>query len=182
MPTAGKAGNALKEENMENEKTVNQGNASNGQGDPAGDPAGVPKTFTQEELDRIVGERLTRERAKYPDYEEMKAKAARLDELEEANKTELEKANEMAERYKKELDALKNAESIRTIREKVAKEMEIPVNLLTSDTEEGCKEQAAAIKAFAKPGYPKVKDGGEPQNTHGQTTREQFADWVNNMM
>ncbi len=38
-------------------------------------------------------------------------------------------------------------------------------------------------KAFLfkdEPGYPDVKDGGQPQNTGGKiTTRDQFADWLN---
>lgn len=51
---------------------------------------------TQEDLDRVLGDRLKRERAKFADYDELKAKAARLDELEAANKSELEKANERA--------------------------------------------------------------------------------------
>ena len=39
------------------------------------------KTFTQAELDKIVGDRLSRERSKYADYESLKEKAARLDEM-----------------------------------------------------------------------------------------------------
>ena len=34
-----------------------------------------PQTFTQEELDRIVGERVKRERDKFADYAELKARA-----------------------------------------------------------------------------------------------------------
>ena len=33
------------------------------------------KTFTQSELDQIIGERLKREREKYPDYDALKEKA-----------------------------------------------------------------------------------------------------------
>ena len=47
------------------------------------------KTFTQAELDAVVKDRLKREREKYSDYEDLKAKAAKFDEAEEANKTEL---------------------------------------------------------------------------------------------
>ena len=62
-----------------------------------------------------------------------------------------------------ELNALKQAETVRGIREKVSGEKNIPINLLTGETEEACAAQADAILAFAKPtGYPVVKDGGEP--------------------
>jgi hypothetical protein len=56
-----------------------------------------PRTFTQEDVDRIVKERLARAKATPPaDYEEFKAKAAKYDELAEAQKSDLEKANDAA--------------------------------------------------------------------------------------
>ena len=39
-----------------------------------------PRTFTQDEVNAIVADRLTRERAKYADYDDLKAKAGRVDE------------------------------------------------------------------------------------------------------
>lgn len=138
-----------------------------------------PRTFTQEELDRIVGERLQRERAKYADFEELKEKAAKFDAAEEAQKSELQKATERAESLQKELDILKHADSVRTIRDKVAAETGVPASLLNADDEEGCKVQAKAILEFAKPqGYPVVKDSGEVRKTSGGATREQFKDWL----
>lgn len=57
---------------------------------PAGDE---DKTFTQAEVDAIVRKRAERVAAdKYSDYNELKAAKARLDEIEAANATELEKA------------------------------------------------------------------------------------------
>ncbi len=90
-------------------ETVNQeaqaaGNAAQ---TPPAQPAG--RTFTQAELDAIVADRLARERAKYPDYETFKAKAARYDAAEEAGKSELQKATEQAAALKSELDGLKKA-------------------------------------------------------------------------
>ena len=56
-----------------------------------------PKTFTQEQVDNIVRERLARAKATPPaDYDELKAKAARLDEIEDAQKSELERITEQA--------------------------------------------------------------------------------------
>ena len=135
--------------------------------------------FTQDEVNSIVNDRLKRERAKYEDYDALKAKASKLDELEEANKTELQKANDRAAALEAELTALKSANSIREIREKVSAETGIPANLLTADTEEECREQAKAISEYAKPSsYPVVKDGGEIQNVSKPTTRSQFNEWA----
>lgn len=137
-----------------------------------------PRTFTQEELDKIVGERLQRERAKYADFEALKEKAAKFDAAEEAQKSELQKANERAEALQKELNSLKHADTVRSIREKVATETGVPANLLNADDEEGCKVQAKAILEFAKPqGYPVVKDSGEVRKTSGGATRDKFKDW-----
>ena len=48
---------------------------------------GAEKTFTQAEIDKIVDERLRRERAKYSDYEDLKQKAAQADKLEDEKKS-----------------------------------------------------------------------------------------------
>lgn len=59
---------------------------------PAGPPAG-DKTFTQAEVDQIILKRAERVAAdKYGDYADLKTKAARLDEIEQANASEMEKA------------------------------------------------------------------------------------------
>lgn len=140
------------------------------------------KTFTQEELNKIVSERLGRERQKYADYEDLKAKATRLDEIEEASKTELQKQTERAEALQAELDQLKSAEAIRVMRTSVAQETGIPVELLTETTEEACKQQAQAIKAYAQPGYPNVRDGGEVQNMSKASPADSFAQWMQTVM
>lgn len=136
------------------------------------------RTFTQAEVDKIVGERLGRERAKYADFDALKAKAEKFDEIEEQSKSELQKALEKSDLLQKELDEIKNREQIRSIREAVANETNVPANLLTGATEEECKAQAAAIKAYANPGYPSVKDSGEVRATTG-TPKAQFMEWAN---
>jgi hypothetical protein len=139
------------------------------------------KTFTQDELNAILNDRLKREREKHADYAALKEKAEKLDKLEEASKSEIQKMTEKAERLQQELDQIKQAESIREIRAKVAKETGIPENLLTGSTEEDCTAQAEAIKAFAKPAYPTLRDAGEATGAvSGGSTAAQFAEWFNN--
>lgn len=76
---------------------------------------------------------------------------------------ELQAEKDKSAKLETELNTLKNANAVRLVREKVAGEKKIPVNLLTADTEELCNAQADAILAFAQPeGYPVVKDGGTP--------------------
>lgn len=79
-----------------------------------------------------------------------------------------------------ELNGMKQAESLRVIREKVAKEKNVPASLLTAETEEACAQQADAILTFAKgQGYPAVPDGGDPHPpTSGKAPRDKFAEWA----
>ena len=136
------------------------------------------KTFTQEDVNRIVAERVKR----YANYEELKQKAEQFDQIEESNKTELQKAVEKANGLQSELDALKNATKLRDLRDEVSKEKGVPANLLTGTTKEECEAQAEEIISFAKqrPGYPAVPDGGEPTVSVKRATRDQFAEWLNN--
>ena len=75
---------------------------------------------------------------------------------------------------------MKKADSIRKIREDVAKELGVPSNLLYGDTKEECEAQAKDLLSFAKTNtYPVVKDAGEVRNTSTGSTRDQFANWFN---
>lgn len=131
------------------------------------------KTFTQAELDRIVQERVK-------EMNEYKAKAAKYDEMEEANKSELQKAQDKAAKLEKELNELKHGNEIRDIRSKVSGEKGVPVDLLTGETEEACIQQAEAILKFAQnnTSFSYVPDGGEVKTTAKKTTANQFADWM----
>jgi hypothetical protein len=137
------------------------------------------KTFTQEEVNAIVSQRLERDRAKYADDDSLKEKATKFDEMEEARKTELQKATEKAEKLEAELKSIKEADAVRTIRDEVSQKTGVPANLLKGKTKEDCEEEAKAIMNFAKSnGFAPIKDGGEPRTSSKQTTSEQFAKWM----
>jgi len=138
------------------------------------------KTFTQAELDAIVKDRLKRDREKYADYDDLKAKASKYDEIEQANKTELEKANERANKLQAELDGIKAESALREMRTKIATENNVPIELLTGATEEECKMQVAKIREMLSAnGIPTaVNDGGEVIHTGKLSTATQFANWA----
>lgn len=156
-------------------ETVNQGNTGETQ----------EHTFTQAEVNAIISDRVARERAKYADYDTMKDKAAKYDEVEEASKTELQKEKERADSLKNQLDRLTRANSIREVRTKVAKETGVPADILSGEDEESCKTQAQAILEFAKAktGFPTVQDSGEI-TTPGvkQKNRDVFAAYMNDFL
>ena len=91
---------------------------------------------------------------------------ATIEEL-QAGVSGYEEAQNKAKLLEAELTELKTANAIKAMREKVATEVGVPVSLLTGADEESCKAQAQGILEFAKPSYPKLKDGGEPLNTQG---------------
>lgn len=146
--------------------------------------AATEKTFTEEDVNRIVTDRLHRERQKYEgiDLDALKEKAAKFDEMEEASKSELQKANEKAAELETELNALKKQNAVREIRDKVAKETGVPYSLLTAETEEDCRTQAQAVLDYKQTPYPAVRDGGEVNTTIKRSTREQFAEYLNQVI
>lgn len=132
------------------------------------------KVFTQEDVNRIVAKRI----AKYADYEALKEKAALYDQQTESG-DDLQKVTERADSLQRELDAMKSAEQLRTMREEVSKEKGVPAGLLTGETKEDCEKQADALISWAKPkGYPSVADGGDPVGNIKKATRDQFAEWL----
>lgn len=139
------------------------------------------RTFTQAEVDSIVGERLARERAKYPDYEELKNKAAEYDKQQDENKSELQKAQDQAKKLQEELNGFKKQEKIRTVREQVSKDTGVPVELLSGEDEESCKAQAQAALKFAKGNkYPGIREGrhegGRGRSTSSDPTEEDYRE------
>lgn len=133
------------------------------------------KTFTQDELNKVVSERVKKERAKYEDYASLKEKA----ENGEAAKMELQKATERAEKLEAELNSLKEAEALNTMKSEISQKTGVPVSLLIADNEEDCKTLAKGIIEFAKTyNYPLLKDSGEIHATSKNTTSQQFADWI----
>lgn len=57
---------------------------------------------SQADLDRIIQNRLERERAKYADYDQLREKAQNWDQIEEASKTEQERLQEELQRWQSE--------------------------------------------------------------------------------
>src|SRR5690625_5621930 len=64
---------------------------------------------SQEDFDRRLADRLRREREKYADYDDLKAKAYKLAEIEEANKTEEQKKAERGAELEKKLSEIGRA-------------------------------------------------------------------------
>lgn len=118
-----------------------------GQQPEEGEQPGAEKTLSQADVDRIVKERLARERQKYSDYDDLKAKAEAAD----SSKTDLEKLTEQIEALKAENETNK----AKALRSEVASAKGVPAHLLSGGTQEEMEAQADALLEFAKSGAPK---------------------------
>jgi len=129
------------------------------------------RTFTQAEMDAIIGDRLKRERQKYADYDELQAKAKAYDEAAEAGKSELQKAVEERDRLRAEVEQFKADKERADAIAKAAAEHKVDASLLArmaGDVEENAKFLVA--QAANAPKYGEVHDGGEPNVPAPQKT------------
>lgn len=86
---------------------------------PAAPPA---KTFSEDDVNRIVQERLVRQKAQYVDYDDLKEKASKFDEFQKEQMSELEKATERAEGLERDLAAAEAAKQDSLLRAAVISE------------------------------------------------------------
>jgi hypothetical protein len=105
----------------------------------------TPKTFTQEEVDRIVGDRLARERKNYEGFDEFKAAAEKLPTLE----SERDEWKGKAEKFEAEKERAKLVSDI-------AEKFEVPAKALRGETEDDLKSHAAELQALLKPSGPVI--------------------------
>lgn len=120
---------------------------------------------SQEQLDGILKGRLARERekvaSKYADYDDLKAKAAKFDEAEAAQTSDLEKARKEVEELKAAAAKRDEADRVRDLRNKVSKATGVPADLISGTDEESMTAFAEAVAKFAKkPSAPKLAEAG----------------------
>lgn len=126
---------------------------------PADRHAFAPIT-TQEELDKVIGARLARERDKYADYDGLKAAASKLAE---------------AEARLSQIDA---QAALDKIRNDVAQEAGVPADLLRGSTKDELTAHASALAEAlkARPSVPVIPtQGATPSVSDADSARRAFA-------
>ena len=141
---------------------------------------------TKEQIDKLMGINGADINSAKGDLDGLKSQLAeaqnKITQLQQGSgqSDQLAAANKAIEALQAELKGMKDAESLRQIRDKVAADKKVPASLLTGETEEACAAQADSILAFANSnGYPTVPDGGEVHGSPAPQTRDRFAKWVN---
>lgn len=133
--------------------------AANTQAAPADRHAFTPIT-TQEDLDKVIGARLAREREKYADYDDLKAAAGKLAD---------------AEARLAQIDA---QAALDKIRNDVAQEAGVPADLLRGSTKDELTAHAAALAEAlkARPSVPVIPtQGATPGVSDADSARRAFA-------
>lgn len=141
---------------------------------------------TQADFDRMIAERISRERAKFGDYDVLKDKAGKFDQLEEANKTELQKVTDRAEKAERERDELAARQALAAHVKEVATATGVPADLLRGGSKEELEAHAETLKShISSEGTKKTASIGPyvpPEGTNpgasGQTTADAFAEAV----
>lgn len=153
-----------------------------------------PETQSQADIDRIVADRLSRDRAKreaeikdkYGDLDELQTRAARLQELEEADKTELQKAQDRADAAERKL--LERAEADRLAEEASQRKQEldlaateivagtdVPATALRGTTREELLDHFEQLKSLIPSRLVIPGQGDTPSNKPSNSAANQFA-------
>lgn len=143
------------------------------------------KTFTQEELERILAERLKREREKYKDYDELKKAAEELRKIKESQMSEQEKLQmRLAEIEREKLERERELAELKTslVKQKVLNELGLPLSLadrIFGETEEEIRQDAEELKKLlGLQANTKIGTGTNPAGGNKGTrtfTKEEIA-------
>jgi len=131
----------------------------------------------QKELDAIIKNRLDRERAKFADYDDLKAKADEYDKTQQASKSDIEKATERATKAESGL----SAESLRADRAEIALEKGLSLTQAkrlvgtTREELEADAEQLAKDLGLDKAKPPRVTDQHQKTTTARQDPLRETA-------
>lgn len=145
------------------------------------EPAPYDPPGSQAELDRIISDRIQRERAKYSDYADLKKAAKRLEEIEASNKSEMERISERAATAEARVVELEKTAQVAAWKQQVSESSGVPTSVLAGSTLEELEAHAERVKALMPTDTPSRVTGpyvpiegtgsGRPKST-----RDQFAE------
>lgn len=128
------------------------------------------KTHTQADVDRIVKERLARQKDQFKDYDDLKKQAAELQKLKDAEKPEIERLTNRVGELEKLLgdkDAELTKRDRDALRAKIAAKHKLSEELagrIAGETEEEMDADAAALAKLIGPKKAPDTDAGKGAN------------------
>lgn len=158
--------------------TANAGETTSTEGAENPTIEGSERTFTQEEVNRLVGKARKEASHKNENYEMYKSAYEELEQIKESNKSELQKAQDRAAKLETQLKTMKHNEDVQGWKREIAETTGVPADVLRGNTREEIEAHAQALQsAFAKPSAPIVGSDGKFSNAQrGKSKVELFAE------
>lgn len=118
---------------------------------------------SQEALDRIIQSRVARVKTQPPaDYDDLKSKAAELDQIKESQKTEAQKTAERISELENKLRGYETREQVTAWANEIVKDSPIPASALRGSTKEELAEHFEQLKGLLpEPVKPKAAPTGK---------------------
>lgn len=145
------------------------------QNQPGENQGGQSGTYTppasQADLDRIIADRLSRERAKFADYDDLKTKASKYDQVTEAQKTAEQKAAEALAQAQAKVQEYQTREQVAKWKDEVSEKTGVPAKVLAGSSLEEIQAHAETLKPLIAPADPAPRKGaiGPYVPTEGKT-------------
>lgn len=166
----------MSEANTPQVEPTSQAGQSQNANEPAASSNDGGSTYTppatQEDLNRIIQNRIQRVEAKYADYDTLKEKAEKVETItadRDSWKSRAKEAEAKNATYEQE-------KQVAAWADEVAKETGVPAELLTGGTKEEMEEQAARLGKYINVSAPYVgSDGKNPSAAAGTAPRDLFA-------
>lgn len=138
---------------------------------PEGGNDGFKPITSQDDLNKVIGQRIAKVEAKYADYNDLRAKADEFDRAREAAKSDLEKAVERAEAAEARAAAYEAKEQRKSWAAEIVKESSVPAEALRGSTREEMQEHFDVLKQLvSKPAQKRVATpAGKPTSGAGES-------------
>lgn len=132
------------------------------------------KQLTQTEVDKIVADRVARERKKFADYDALKKKAGEYDKLQDGQKTEAQKLREQLDSQAVELQRLQVAEIRRGAASAAGLDPDLAEFITAADAEEAAEQAKKLAERLGSNKRPVDLRQGTRSNPPPQRSRDEL--------
>lgn len=125
------------------------------------------KSFTQEQVNALLAQQKRSVAEKFADYDNVKAKAAKLDEIEQSSKSELQKLAEENATLKTRVESFERDQQVKQWAAEIVKDSPVPASALRGNTREELEAHFKELDALIpksqqkRPVVPPGKPSGE---------------------
>lgn len=106
------------------------------------------KTLSQDQVNALLAKQKREIAEKFADYDDVKAKAAKLDELEQSSKTELQKLAEENSTLKSRVESFERDQQAKQWAAEITKDSAVPASALRGSTREELESHFKELEAL----------------------------------